>query len=155
VAHAGFLRDHHPGPEQEVITLIRGLADAGDEAAEMPMRAGLAHVIRRLDELLRQTPSLAMHRELLAVVARLTLAPRLSTDAGLQALRDEGYSDRELHDLVHVVCCFSYMNRVADGLGVTAHPDDGGWAERLMGAERLATHRRWAEGTRYSTKAQS
>jgi len=56
---------------------------------------------------------------------------------------------------VHVVCCFSYMNRVADGLGVTAHPDDGGWAERLMGAERLATHRRWAEGTRYSTKAQS
>lgn len=51
-----------------------------------------------------------------------------------------------LHDVVHVVCCFSYMNRLADGLGVTARPEAGSGAERLLGADRVAAHRRWASG---------
>jgi len=148
VAHAGFLRDHHSGPTSDVVTLVRGLLDAGDEAAERSLAGAVAHVHDTLDTLLVRAPSFAEHRALIRFVTRLTLAPRQSREANIQELRAAGYSDREVHDVVNVACCFAYMNRLADGLGVTDPGSaDGPWALELMGAERCAAHRAWAAGT--------
>ncbi len=148
MAHAGFLRDHHSGPIADVVTLVRGLLDIGDEAAELPLAASVAHVHDALDGLLERAPSFVEHRALIRFVARLTLAPRQSQVADIQTLRDAGYSDREVHDVVNVACCFAYMNRLADGLGVT-DPDsaDGPWALEFMGVERCTAHTAWAAGT--------
>ncbi len=156
MSHAGFLRDQHPGPEHDVITLIRGLAETGEEAAARPLAQAVAHVQQAIPGLLERAPSFAEDRPLLTVVAQLTLAPRGMRASALAPLREAGLSDREIHDVVNVVCCFSYMNRLADGLGVTAdyapdrppdHPEGpGSWAERLLGAARLAAHRGWAAG---------
>lgn len=115
-------------------------------ANERPLPEAVSTLESIVDPLLEGAPSLSAHAALLRFVVRLTLAPRSMRATYLSPLRDAGYSDREIHDVVNVVCCFSYMNRLADGLGVTDHPEDGGWAERLLGAERVAAHRRWAAG---------
>jgi len=41
----------------------------------------------------------------------------------VQALRAAGFDDRAIHDAAQVVAYFSYINRVADGLGVDLEPD--------------------------------
>ena len=147
MAHAGFLRDLHSGPSTEVVALMRCLLDAGDRAAELPLAEGVGHVHDAIDVGLAEAPSLVEHRALLHFVARLTLAPRQSRAAHVDELRDAGYSDREIHDVVNVVCCFSYMNRLADGLGVTdPNSADGAWARELMGEVRCAAHAEWAAG---------
>ncbi|MEM6931917.1 MAG: hypothetical protein AAF602_33605 [Myxococcota bacterium] len=125
------------------MSLVRALLDAGEAAAELPLREGVALVQSHIDAALEGS-SLAEHRALLHYVARLALAPRTMRAEHLGPLRAEGYSDRELHDAANVVCCFSYMNRLADGLGVTSHYPPGSWAEQLMGTERLADHHAWA-----------
>jgi alkylhydroperoxidase family enzyme len=49
------------------------------------------------------------------------------TAADLQALREAGWEDREIHDACQVVAYFNYINRIADGLGV----DPEGWLPPL------------------------
>jgi alkylhydroperoxidase family enzyme len=39
-------------------------------------------------------------------------------DADIARLRDQGLDDRAIHDLIQVIAYFSYINRVADGLGI-------------------------------------
>ena len=145
MSHAGFLRDHHSGPTADVVRLVRALLHAAEDAALHPLKTGLSRVHTAIDAALDDATSLAEHRTLVHFAARLTLAPRTSRQAHLQALRDAGYSDRELHDVVQVVCCFSFMNRLADGLGVTDPTErEGAWALELMGEARCAAHVVWA-----------
>lgn len=42
----------------------------------------------------------------------------------VDALRAQGFDDRAIHDAAQVVAYFSYINRVADGLGVEPEPDE-------------------------------
>lgn len=145
MSHAEFLRDHHDGPRDDVVALIRALYDAGERAAAVGVEEGLDLIGEALDQALEGS-SLAGHRALLDVVVRLALAPRSMRAGRWEALRAQGYSDREIHDVVHVVACFSYMNRLADGLGVEAIADRDAWAVELLGETRLKAHRAWARG---------
>ena len=113
-------------------------------ATQRPLLESVDRLEAVVDPLLDRAPSLTAHGALLRFVVRLGLAPRSMRASHLSPLREAGFSDREIHDVVIVVGCFSSMSRLADGLGVTAHPEDGGWAERLLGAERVAEHRLWA-----------
>ncbi len=63
-----------------------------------------------------------------------------------EALRDAGLDEDAVHDIVHVVACFIYMNRLADGLGVGIEPDDLAWAVELFGEEAVQRHLDWADG---------
>lgn len=122
---------------------MRGLHRGAAEADELPARQGPAH----LAGVIAGLPGLeAADRAILAFVARLTLRPRGMDAAALAPLRDVGLSDREIHDVVHVACCFAYMNRLADGTGVTLSGPGEAFAEELLGAEALAAHRAWSEG---------
>ena len=62
----------------------------------------------------------------------------------LVPLRAVGMDDRQIHDVVHVVACFSYMNRLADGTGVTLTETGHAQAVALFGAEALEAHLAWS-----------
>ena len=55
--------------------------------------------------------------------ARLTLLSGEVTVDDVNALRAVGFDDRAVHDIVMVVACFAFMNRLADGTGVTVPPE--------------------------------
>jgi uncharacterized protein YciW len=122
--------------------LVRWLWDGGARAARLAPAAAAELLCGELDGFafldVRQ-------REILRYVCWLTLSPRRMTAAHLAPLSGAGLTDDEIHDVVHVVCCFSYMNRLADGLGVSILADREPLAIELFGAEALATHRAWAE----------
>lgn len=57
-------------------------------------------------------------RVLCAYALKLALRPWEMREEDLGPLRREGMSDRDIVDANQVVAYFSYVNRVADGLGV-------------------------------------
>ena len=70
---------------------------------------------------------------MLEFAEHLTLDPANITAAHHEELRSYGWKDADIVDLVHIVALYSYMVRVADGLGVELEPGRG-WevvAERL------------------------
>jgi uncharacterized peroxidase-related enzyme len=58
----------------------------------------------------------------LVFAEKLTLTPHQMNQADIQKLRQCGYSDVEIHDIVQIAAYFNYINRVADSLGVP--PED-------------------------------
>jgi uncharacterized peroxidase-related enzyme len=61
-------------------------------------------------------------RALLQYGERLALAPGDMDEEHVEQLRSVGLDDRTIHDAAQVVAYFSYINRVADGLGVDPEP---------------------------------
>lgn len=61
-------------------------------------------------------------RALLQFAERLALQPGNVEEEHIDALRDHGLDDRAISDTVQVVGYFSYINRIADGLGVDLEP---------------------------------
>ena len=65
---------------------------------------------------------------MLEFAEHLTLDPANITSAHHDELRDHGWKDADIVDMVHIVALYSYMVRVADGLGVELEPGRG-WEE--------------------------
>lgn len=63
------------------------------------------------------------HGALLDYVRKLTLEPSSCRKQDVIALREAGASDEEIHGTVQVAAYFSYINRVADALGVDLEPE--------------------------------
>lgn len=63
-------------------------------------------------------------RAMLAFVAKLTRTPQAMEESDVATLRAQGFDDRSIHDIVVVASYYAFVNRVADGLGVTLEP---GW----------------------------
>ena len=59
---------------------------------------------------------------MLTYAEKLTLTPGDMTAEDVEALRSVGLSDRDILDVVQVVAYYSYVNRIADGLGVEVEP---------------------------------
>lgn len=53
---------------------------------------------------------------------KLTHTPGEMVEADVIELRNAGFSDRDILDIVEVVAYYAYVNRVADGLGVPIEP---------------------------------
>ena len=62
-------------------------------------------------------------RALLQFAERLALDPAHFDELHLEPLRAAGLDDRAIHDAAQVVSYFSYINRIADGLGVDLEPE--------------------------------
>ncbi|GIV02422.1 MAG: hypothetical protein KatS3mg015_1252 [Fimbriimonadales bacterium] len=60
---------------------------------------------------------------MLSFAAKLALTPAQIRQADVDELKNAGWSDRAISDIVQVVAYFSYINRVADGLGVDLEPE--------------------------------
>ena len=64
---------------------------------------------------------------MLEYAVKLTLTPSEMTEADVDALRAEGFSDRDVLDIVEVTAYYAYANRIADALGIPLedwYPDD-------------------------------
>lgn len=73
---------------------------------------------------------------MLEYVEKLTLTPSAMTEADVHKLRDAGWSDRDILDIVQVCAYFNFRVRVVDGLGLEL----GKWQfeQARAGAERAA-----------------
>ena len=61
---------------------------------------------------------------MLDFTAKLTAEPQRMEKADVEALREQGFDDRAIHDIVLVAAYYAFVNRVADGLGVEL---EAGW----------------------------
>lgn len=62
-------------------------------------------------------------RAMLDFATKLTLQPREMTEKDVERLRDVGFDDDAVHDIVQVTALFNYYNRLADGLGIDSEPE--------------------------------
>lgn len=56
---------------------------------------------------------------MLSFAVKLTNEPRNMEITDINKLREMGFSDRDILDIVEVTAYYAYVNRLADGLGVT------------------------------------
>lgn len=56
---------------------------------------------------------------MLDYAVKLTLTPSEITPSDIEALRDVGFDDRAILDIAQIVAYYAYVNRIADGLGVS------------------------------------
>ncbi len=71
----------------------------------------------------RQARLSAPDRAMLDFAVELTRQPAAITEAAIAELREAGWSDTAIHDIVQVTALFNYYNRLADGLGIDPEPD--------------------------------
>jgi len=53
---------------------------------------------------------------------KLTLTPARMAQADADAIYAAGWDEKALHDAIMVCCCYSFMNRFADGHGLPSDP---------------------------------
>jgi hypothetical protein len=61
-------------------------------------------------------------RPIFRFLKKLALTPYKMIQADADAVYAEGWDQRALHDVIMVCCCFSFMNRLADGHGLASDP---------------------------------
>ena len=70
----------------------------------------------------QSAPLAAKRRAMLVYAVKLTVTPGEMVASDVVALRHEGFSDRDVLDIVEVTAYYAYVNRIADGLGVPIEP---------------------------------
>jgi uncharacterized protein YciW len=55
---------------------------------------------------------------MLEFTEKLTIAPASMREEDVEALRDAGWADRDILDIVHVCAYFNFRVRIVDGLGL-------------------------------------
>ena len=73
---------------------------------------------------------------MLEYAEKLTLTPSAIIEEDVQKLRDSGWTDRDILDIVHVCAYFNFRVRVVDGLGLEVA--DWQVQRARAGAERAA-----------------
>ena len=73
---------------------------------------------------------------MLEYAEKLTLTPSAMAEEDVQKLRDVGWTDRDILDIVHVCAYFNFRVRVVDGLGLEVA--DWQIQRARAGAERAA-----------------
>ena len=56
---------------------------------------------------------------MLSYARKLTHTPGEMVPADVEALRDAEFTDRDILDITEVIGYYAYVNRIADGLGVS------------------------------------
>jgi uncharacterized peroxidase-related enzyme len=73
-------------------------------------------------------------RPVLGLVRTLTLTPAKACDVEVEAVYAAGWDEQALHDAVSVCGLFNLMNRLVEGLGITATPEQHRAAAERLGA---------------------
>ena len=143
MSHAGFLRDHGAA-ESAVVALVRALWSASELRDAHPHQVVLDRLLAKCAAIGATWSEEPGDLALLRYVVRLTIAPASTKHAHVAALAAVGYTESEIADVVHVACCFSYMNRLADGLGVALDDSHREWAITLLEEDVYAAHMAWS-----------
>ena len=86
-------------------------------------------------------------RAMLDYAAKLTRTPGDMTKSDVQKLRDTGLGDEQILSAALVACLFSFMTRLADGLGVDI-TDSRSQFRQMAGYPRTTPRRRRATSGR-------
>jgi uncharacterized peroxidase-related enzyme len=79
-------------------------------------------LVNQITEDYTQAPISPADRAMLDYATKLTLTPAAVTADDVQTLRDAGFDDRAILDIAQITAYFAFVNRTADGLGVTQEP---------------------------------
>ena len=60
-------------------------------------------------------------RAMLDYAVKLTVAPSTVNEADVQSLRVYGFDDRDILEIVYVICLYNFNDRMADATGITGH----------------------------------
>ncbi len=52
---------------------------------------------------------------------KLTVAPSSVNEADITGLRSQGFSDRDVLDIIYVICMYNFNDRLADATGIKGH----------------------------------
>lgn len=70
----------------------------------------------------REAPLSDRRKAMLLYAAKLTRTPAEMTADDVSGLREAGFTDRDVLDIVEITAYYAYANRIADGLGVADEP---------------------------------
>jgi uncharacterized peroxidase-related enzyme len=60
-------------------------------------------------------------RAMLDYTVKLTIAPWSVGEEDIQTLRTQGFDDRDILDIVYVICLYNFNDRMADAMGISGH----------------------------------
>jgi len=60
-------------------------------------------------------------RAMLDYAVKLTVAPSTAREEDINLLRSHGFDDRDILDIVYVICLYNFNDRMADAMGITGH----------------------------------
>lgn len=60
-------------------------------------------------------------RAMLDYAVKLTIAPASASEDDIKALRVHGFDDRDILDIVYVICLYNFNDRMADATGISGH----------------------------------
>jgi uncharacterized peroxidase-related enzyme len=63
----------------------------------------------------------AAERAMLDYAVKLTATPATVGAEEVEALRSHGLDDRDILDIIYVVCLYNFNDRMADATGIKAH----------------------------------
>jgi uncharacterized peroxidase-related enzyme len=85
----------------------------------MALRAGGTETLaQQLKSNYRQADVTEAEMALMEFAELLTVQPSNVRESDIERLREVGWTDEDIVDIVHQTALFNYMNRVADGLGI-------------------------------------
>ncbi len=85
----------------------------------MALRAGGTETLtQQLKSNYRQAAVTEAEMALMEFAELLTVQPSNVRESDIERLREVGWTDEDIVDIVHQTALFSYMNRVSEGLGI-------------------------------------
>jgi uncharacterized peroxidase-related enzyme len=60
-------------------------------------------------------------RAMLDYAVKLTVAPSTVGEEDIEKLRRLGFGDRDILDIIHVICLYNFNDRLADATGISGH----------------------------------
>ena len=63
----------------------------------------------------------AAERAMMDYAVKLTVAPSTANEADINRLRSQGFDDRDILDIIYVICLYNFNDRMADATGISGH----------------------------------
>jgi uncharacterized peroxidase-related enzyme len=63
----------------------------------------------------------AAERAMLDYAVKLTVEPSRVSKEDIETLRAHGFGDRDILDIIYVICLYNFNDRLADATGITGH----------------------------------
>jgi uncharacterized peroxidase-related enzyme len=60
-------------------------------------------------------------RAMLDYAVKLTVTPSAVGEEDVQTLRAQGFNDRDILDIIYVICLYNFNDRMADATGISGH----------------------------------
>ena len=60
-------------------------------------------------------------RAMLDYAVKLTVAPSTANEDDIKTLRAQGFDDRDILDMIYVICLYNFNDRMADATGISGH----------------------------------